>query len=216
MNAGEQHEILTAAEVAQLLRVAERTIYDWASKGILPAAKIESIWRFRRSEVTAWLERRFSTKGDGSIGLRDVLTPDRIMLLDCRHKKDALDELIDCLSATPEIRDPELFRQAIFEREKMMSTGIGLGIGLPHVRLASVTGPVMAVGKCLRPLDDYASLDGKPVEVIFMIATRSDQHAHHIRLLAAISQRMKNSALRELLSATESPEEYHELLVRGA
>ncbi len=213
---GSKHEIMTAAEVAEYLRVAERTVYDWAQKGILPGAKIGAAWRFRQPEIVSWFNRKFAASGSAAsaVHLTDVLARERVLFTDATSKRAVLQELIECLQQAPEIRDAKQFADGIFRREELMSTGIGLGIGLPHVRLDSITDPVMAVAKCEAPVADYDSLDGEPVRVVFMIAAGKDQHAQHILLLSAISQRMKNTEFHDLLLATESPDAFYEVLIR--
>jgi PTS system nitrogen regulatory IIA component len=56
-----EHEIMTLPEVAKHLGVSERTIYDWAQKGKIPAAKLGNAWRFKRSEINRWKETRKKT-----------------------------------------------------------------------------------------------------------------------------------------------------------
>jgi len=91
-----------------------------------------------------------------------------------------------------------------------MSTGIGMGIAVPHVRLASVTGPVMCAGICRYPLADYESLDGEPIRLIFMIAAGQHQHTEYLKLLSSLSLRFKNEKLRNaLMSAPDSLTFYH-------
>jgi excisionase family DNA binding protein len=51
-------EILTLPEVAQLLKVAEKTVYSMAQKGGIPAFKVGGQWRFKRTDIDAWIERR--------------------------------------------------------------------------------------------------------------------------------------------------------------
>ncbi|MCK4546456.1 MAG: helix-turn-helix domain-containing protein [Candidatus Eisenbacteria sp.] len=53
-----EHEIMTLPEVAKHLGVSERTIYDWAQKGKIPAAKLGNAWRFKRSEIDHWNENK--------------------------------------------------------------------------------------------------------------------------------------------------------------
>lgn len=85
-----------------------------------------------------------------------------------------------------------------------MSTGIGWGIAVPHVRLTSVKSPVMALGVSRKGIQDYDSLDGLPVHYIIMIAAGRDQHAEYLRLLSLVSTRMKDeSVVKALLSAKE-------------
>jgi PTS system nitrogen regulatory IIA component len=54
-------DILTIEEVAKYLRVSERTVYDWAQKGEIPAGKIGTVWRFKKSEIERWVNERLSS-----------------------------------------------------------------------------------------------------------------------------------------------------------
>jgi len=134
-----------------------------------------------------------------SIQLSAALDPKRVLILESTNKTDALRVLVDCLATAPQIKDPEELLEGILHREQLMSTGIGLGIGVPHVRLSSIENPVMCVGLCRNPITDYESLDGQPVQLIFMIAAGKDQHAEYLRLLAYISSRLKDDRLRSTL-----------------
>jgi PTS system nitrogen regulatory IIA component len=131
--------------------------------------------------------------------ISDVLDPNRVLVLETSKKSDALKLLIDCLATAPQVNDRQELHDGIFYREELMSTGIGLGIGVPHVRLNSIENPVMCVGLCRNPVTDYESLDGQPVRLIFMIAAGKNQHAEHIKLLAKISSKLKDDKLREAL-----------------
>ena len=121
----EEHDILTIEEVAQYLRLSERTVYDWANKGTIPCGKLGTTWRFKRSEIERWVDDKLSGKraqssGDAQIvNLQDVLSPDRVLLLDTQSKSEALDALIDCLSRTPDIKDAKNLREEIFHREDL-------------------------------------------------------------------------------------------------
>ncbi|MBN2317018.1 MAG: PTS sugar transporter subunit IIA [Sedimentisphaerales bacterium] len=143
-----------------------------------------------------------------------VLTPERILILESMTKKDALQALIDCLGTAPEIKDLNDLSQGIFHREELMSTGIGMGVAVPHVRLASVTGPVMCAGICRYPLADYESLDGEPVGLIFMIAAGQYQHAEHLKLLSSLSLRFKSERLRNALMTATDPLAFYHILTQ--
>lgn len=213
------HEILTLEEVAAYLRVSERTVYDWANKGEIPCGKIGTTWRFKRSELEKWVDARLTASKKPvrpeSIALRDLLTPERVLLLDCESKETALNALVDALGRAPQVKDPEELRREVFERETLMSTGIGFGIGVPHVRLASVKDLVLAVGVNKRDLEDYASLDERPVRIICMVAARENQHAQYLKALAAISNLMKEAEVRDALLSAEDPAQVYALLTRG-
>jgi PTS system nitrogen regulatory IIA component len=203
-------EIMTLEEVARYLRVSERVIYDWAQKGLLPGGKIGAAWRFRRADIDEWVSSKLNAPDQRgappSVSLADALDVQRCILLRNATKIEALNEMIDALATAPVVMDRQQVAAAVFEREQLMSTGIGLGIGLPHVRLASVKAPVMALGVSRAPIDDYESLDGEPVRIIVMVAAARDQHPHYLRLLYRVSTQLKDEALRERLSQAASPE----------
>ena len=143
-----------------------------------------------------------------------VLDPSRVLILETSKKIDALEALVNCLAAAPEVRDRQELYEGIFHREELMSTGIGLGIGVPHVRLDSIENPVMCAGLCRNPITDYESLDGQPVRLIFMIAAGKNQHAEHIRLLAKISSKLKDDKLREALINAPDETAFYQILTQ--
>ena len=81
-----EHELLTIEEVADYLRVSERTVYDWAHKGEIPCGKLGTTWRFKRMEVERWVDERLSKRPQNtasqSINIDDVLVPERIAYRD--------------------------------------------------------------------------------------------------------------------------------------
>lgn len=143
--------------------------------------------------------------------LQAVLAPDRVCLLEATTKDAALRAVIELLSTSPCIQSKDELTRAVFKREDLMSTGIGLGLAVPHVRLASVTKLVMAVGISRAGINDYASLDDKPVHLVFLIAAPEGQHAKYVRLLSVISSRAKSLDGR-LLEHTE-PETFYQVLM---
>lgn len=208
------NEILTLEEVAEMCRVSERTVTEWAIKGELPGGKLGTSWRFKRSEVTRWLDSkltpRISSITEETRPLLALLSPTRVCLLQCRSKGDALNALIDMCVDIPGIKSREELADAIFTREKLMSTGIGLGIGVPHVRLAGIQDIYITLGVNDNPLADYESLDKTPVRIIFLIIAGRDQHARYIKTLARISALLKDDAFRErVLTASDSEQLYH-------
>jgi PTS system nitrogen regulatory IIA component len=94
-----------------------------------------------------------------------------------------------------------------------MSTAIGRGIAIPHVRLSSVTDLVMAVGLCKHDIIDFHTIDDVPVRLLFMIAAAYNQHAYYLQTLSFFSTRLKNAELREGLLAAQTPMDAYKLLV---
>jgi mannitol/fructose-specific phosphotransferase system IIA component (Ntr-type) len=114
-----------------------------------------------------------------------------VLFLSEEGKDEALRALAGVLAAGCGIRDQAELESEIAEREKLMSTGIGMGLAVPHVRLASVRQLTMAVGISRKGISDYASLDDKPVHLVFMIAAPAGQHSDYLRLLSVVSARAK-------------------------
>ncbi len=215
-----EHEILTIEEVAEYLRISERTAYDWANKGTIPCGKLGTTWRFKRSEIERWVDDKLSGKpaaspeGSQEVALQDVLKPERVLLLDTASKAEALDALIDCLAEAPEVRDAKMLKKEIYHREELMSTGIGFSVAVPHVRLDSVTNLVAAVGVSGSDITDYESLDEKSVRIVCMVAARSDQHAKYLKTLSAVSRTLKHESVREALLEARDPETAYLILTQ--
>jgi PTS system nitrogen regulatory IIA component len=210
------HEIMTIEEVAEYLRVSERTVYDWAQKGELPGGKLGTTWRFKREDVENWVNSRLSTKAPSSTQAATssaTLTAERVLVLESADKHTLLTRLADLLAETPFVRNRDELLKSIFAREELMSTGIGFGIGVPHVRIDSVSDLVMAVAVCKEPVADYSSLDNKPIQIVCMLAARSDQHAKYIRTLSAVSSRLKDPDVRDRIISSEDPAFIHRQLI---
>jgi PTS system nitrogen regulatory IIA component len=212
------HEIMTIEEVAAYIRVSERTVYDWAQKGELPGGKLGTTWRFKRDDIEKWVNDRLSQStatrpATAAVTSSLVLTPERVVLMEHATKGEVLTRLVDLLAETPFVRNRDALLKGIFERETLMSTGIGFGIGVPHVRIDSVTDLVMSVAVCKQPIEDYASLDGEPVQIVCMLAARSDQHTKYIRALSAISSRLKDRLTREMIIASTDPSGIYKMLI---
>ncbi|MCB1195507.1 PTS sugar transporter subunit IIA [bacterium] len=214
----DMQEILTIQEVAEYLRVSERTVYDWATKGTIPCGKLGTSWRFKRSEIEKWVNDRLqpnmSVTAPSHVSIPEFLSPDRIVLFSPSSKQEALEALIDVSGKSAKITNKSEIMHAIFEREKLMSTGIGHGIGVPHVRLESVNSLVMSVGISSKDITDYESLDGAPVRIIVMILSNKSHHALYLKTLAEISRRIKSELFRKELLNSKNQSEAYAILTR--
>ncbi|MDR0376348.1 MAG: PTS sugar transporter subunit IIA [Spirochaetaceae bacterium] len=210
--------ILTIDEVAKYLRVSERTVYDWAQKGEIPAGKIGTVWRFKKQEIERWVNDRLSVHARepqyGSIQVENLLSPDRIIFLNYAAKRDALQALADNLAQAPQVKNSQELVHEILRRENLMSTAIGRGIAIPHVRLASITDLVVSVGISRTDIIDFQTLDDEPVRLLFMIAAAYNQHAYYLQTLSFFSARLKNRDLRAALLSAGTPQGVYDLLIK--
>ncbi len=213
-----EDDILTIEEVAKYLRVSERTVYDWAQKGEIPSGKLGTAWRFKKSEIEKWVNERLSsgsrsTSPNLTIQIKNILSPDRIIYINQSSKRDALTELSANLSTAPQVKFAQELESEIIKREELMSTAIGRGIAIPHVRLSSVTDLVMSVGICKNPIVDFQTIDDVPVRLLIMIAAAYNQHSYYLQTLSFLSSKLKKTELRDALINSTSSQEAYNLLI---
>ena len=213
-----EDDILTIEEVAKYLRVSDRTVYDWAQKGEIPAGKIGTVWRFKKSEVENWVNARLSSdstkQAEMEIQVKNILSPDRVVFINQTSKHDALVALADVLGTAPQVKNRVELTQEILKREELMSTAIGRGIAIPHVRLSSVTDLVMAVGVCKKPISDYQSIDEQPITLLFMIAAAYNQHSYYLKTISHFAGKLKDNDLRNAINTASSEMDVYNILTR--
>jgi len=134
-----------------------------------------------------------------TISLESIIPPERVVLLEARSKDDVLRELAAVIAKSEEVGDQERLLDAIYERERIMSTGIGLGIAIPHAKIPSVRDFVVALGRSEKGIE-FNSLDGKPVHFVVMIAGPDNQQERYLQLLARITLKLKDAAVRRRLT----------------
>jgi len=147
--------------------------------------------------------------------LAELLPPDRIAVLNGRNKQEVIREMVTLISSSPLIKDPETVYKAVMDRERILSTGIGLGIAVPHARLDSVSDIVAAFGKTTLPIE-YGSIDDEPVRIVVMIAAATRQQHDYIRALAKVTLFLKKDHVRGDLLAAETREELARIVAREA
>lgn len=144
--------------------------------------------------------------------LTDILQPDFVKVpLAATTKQSAVFELVDLLTvgASPESR--EELKQAVWQRESARSTGIGHGVAIPHGKSTSIKKLSMAIGKTAAPLE-FNAIDGRPVELIILLASPVDQTGPHVQALARISRILADDKLRNAIKKAESAEEVYRMI----
>ncbi len=139
--------------------------------------------------------------------LLDILSPQSAIVdLKGETKEDIIAELVDSLDGGDAITDRDKVLQAVLEREKIMSTGIGDGIAIPHGKSDAVVRLVAALGTQKRGVD-FEALDGEPAYVFFLLVSPANVSGPHIKALARISRLLKNDDFKKKLIAASSSEE---------
>ena len=122
-------------------------------------------------------------------------------------KKSVLEELVEPVSKISGVSDSQLVK-VLMERERLGSTGIGGGVGIPHGKLKDLDSLVLGFGLS-RSGVDFESMDGKPTHIFFLLLTPENSTGLHLKLLARISRLLKNESFKEkLLAASDSEEIY--------
>jgi PTS system nitrogen regulatory IIA component len=147
-----------------------------------------------------------------AVSLGNALRRDCCGILRSSTKTEALIELIELVRSAGLVESVENLKREIFYREQLMSTGIGLGLGVPHVRHPDIRSPVLVVGVQRAGISDYASIDDEPVRIVVMILVPEHQHKEHIRLLSLVVRRLKQDAVRDRLLAAADAGQIHSIL----
>jgi len=143
------------------------------------------------------------------------LLPRSAILLNLRSKEkfEVINELVGPLVATGSITEESEFVSAIARRENMESTGIGLGVAIPHARTKAVANTVLAFGRSDSGVD-FNSLDGKPSHLIFLIAAPEEQKTEYIMTLARLSKLLRKDEVRIGLNKAGSPDDVVRVIVQ--
>jgi fructose-specific phosphotransferase system IIA component len=146
--------------------------------------------------------------------ISDILTEDLIVTgLEGNSKDDIIDKMVDLVGTSPKVLDLEKVRKAIFERERIMSTGVGNGFAIPHGKTDAVSDIVAGFAVTERPID-YESLDEKPVRLVFLLVGKDNLVGPHIKLLSRISRLMNKEEFRRKLLEQPTPADILELFRR--
>lgn len=223
-----EDEVMTIKEVAQYLKMNERTIYKLVQSGKMPAAKIASQWRLKKELINEWLEYQMKQlNAEDLAGLDEdeksevveiapLLSEDCITFnLHSGSKSQVLKELVDLMVNSGAISRGEELLAAVTERERLCSTAIADEVAMPHPRQALkklVKKPKLAVGVCRRGID-FEAEDDKPTRLFFLIcAPREDIH---LKIMARLSRLLRDPKLRYDLIQTENFKSFLDLIQKG-
>ncbi|MGQ7388754.1 PTS fructose transporter subunit IIABC [Streptococcus suis] len=139
--------------------------------------------------------------------IQDILRKD-VMLLDLQatSKEAVIDEMIASLVDKGYVTDFDVFKTGIMNREAQTTTGLGDGIAMPHAKNAAVKEATVLFAKSNKGVD-YASLDGQPTDLFFMIAAPEGANDTHLTALAELSKYLMKPGFADKLRSVSSPEE---------
>lgn len=139
--------------------------------------------------------------------MAEIVVPSQVCVIPAGlSKHEALARMIDMVAANPVVTDRDTFRRALYEREAVMSTGLGSGVAVPHVRIAEVSAHTIGIGIAPDGID-FAALDNRPVYVIVLFATPKDAKKTYLALLATVMKVLRDKDYFAALAACRTRED---------
>lgn len=130
-----------------------------------------------------------------------------VLNLEAKSKEDSISKLARMAERIGKVTSSGEYIQSVFEREQTCTTGIGNGIAIPHGKSKSVKEAMIAFAKCKDGLE-WDSLDGKPVNVIFLLGVPEQNVDNmHLKILSQLSRKLMNEDFVALLKNAESEDE---------
>ena len=135
--------------------------------------------------------------------LSDLLTPESVVAhLKAANKKHALQEIARAAAPLTGLEERAIF-DALLERERLGTTGVGLGIAIPHAKMPGLDRLHGLFARLYQPID-FDSIDEQPVDLMFILLAPESAGADHLKALARISRLLRNQAVCEKLRGAES------------
>ena len=146
------------------------------------------------------------------MNLVDVFKPVYIKLpLEKNSKAEVIKELVEILNKNKAILNPEGVIEAVFDRERIMTTGVGNGVAIPHCKHKDSRNFAIALGIHQTGID-FEAIDKKPAKIIFLLVGPEDQPGTHIKLLSRISRIISKDEVREKVLNCKTPQELFDLI----
>jgi excisionase family DNA binding protein len=219
----ESDRLLTVRELADYLRLNERTVLKLAGQGELPGARIGNQWRFRQRVIDAWLDdQMLGVRGPpvrpdpgelASFTLDQCLGPSHILPdLQGRDRAQVLGEFAQHAHQLGLVRDPTWFLGALLERENVLSTAVGDGVAFPHTlhrHPEQIQSPFLLFGRSREGVD-FGAPDGQPVQIAVVMGLRYQEL--HLPWLARLSAMLHASPTRHALLAAPTGESLYAAL----
>jgi nitrogen PTS system EIIA component len=209
---------LTVKDVANLLKVNEKTVYRWLKKGEIPGYCVGNQYRFNRAELLEWATSRqigvstdiFHEPENTQITQNSLLQALKTGGIHYRvegtNKESVLKNAVALMKLPSEV-DKDFLLQVILAREAMASTAVGNGIAIPHVRnpiVLHITEPVVSLCFLEKPVN-FNSLDGKPVNCLFTLVSPTVKM--HLHLLSRIAFMLRDDVFRNIIEKQGAREE---------
>lgn len=218
--------ILTLRELADYLRVNERTILRMLKTGQVQGAKIGGQWRFNSRQIDGlFFPEGTASAAEGeslasmasshlSIPVSRTLAAERmVMEMAATQVGEVIEELTppDLLGTL--VMEVESLRAKCLAREQLLSTGVGNGVAIPHPRdpVPTLKAPAMIVfGRSVRGVE-FGAVDGKPVHLFFLLCCQNIEI--HLHLMGQLATILRDPGFADRCLACEAPDEVLRLML---
>jgi nitrogen PTS system EIIA component len=147
--------------------------------------------------------------------IAELITPRSVVAqLRAGNKKTALQELAKRAAGITGVQEREIY-DVLLERERLGSTGIGMGVGIPHGKLPSLNRLCGIFARLERAIP-FEAIDDQPVDLIFLLLAPETAVADHLKALALVSRLLRDRAVCEKLRGTDNPDALYALLTEAA
>jgi mannitol/fructose-specific phosphotransferase system IIA component (Ntr-type) len=137
----------------------------------------------------------------------DLLSSENVLFhLEVETKEELIKKMVATLTGHLDKETTMRATMAVMERESIMSTGVGKGLGIPHAKINGIDRNYAAFARLKRPLD-YGSIDDEAVKLVFLLIGPEGQSSIHIKLLSRISRLMNNDQFRTSIEEAGSADE---------
>jgi len=219
-------EIMTLNELAQYLKISDKSLLKMVNNQEIPGMKVGNQWRFQKVVIDDWLTSRSRTvkdetisdiikKTDVFIPFSRLLYPGKVVLdIKPGTKEEVLRQLVKPLISERIVGDIDGFIVKLLEREKLVSTALGRGVAVPHPRHPEeiyATRSAMVFGRCREGVD-FESPDGKPVFLFFLVCATGE--VVHLRIISRLAWMLRDVKFLDQLMLAPTSDEILSLIVK--
>jgi PTS system nitrogen regulatory IIA component len=216
---------MTLAEVAEYLKLSQKTLLKMVNNKEIPCTKIANQWRFSKIMLDDWLLSKMQVIPQNDLSRLieqeyDFVPLSRLVAVEtincdikARTRDEALEELADMAETAHLIKKKTLFLKQLIERENMISTSLDHGVAIPHLRKPSpelVNEPRIIIGISKLGID-FNSSDGSKCHVFFLLI--SDSELVHLRILSRITQLLRKKTSLERIKGFKKEQEFIEFFM---
>ena len=148
------------------------------------------------------------------IDISKYLDRSLVCFLDVGTRDEAIRAMVDVVHAAGKLEDRQAFYKAIISREEIVTTGIGMGVALPHAKLPSYDQFFICVA-ILKKGVDWKALDSVPVRLIFMIGGPDDKPTEYLQILSSLTAALRDEERRKKMLTSDSPQQVLDLLTKA-